>query len=68
MWLVLFLSLFFYSPARADSPLTPNPQGKVMIIEYHKIDYPEGRWTRTPENFRKDLDRFYEKAAIVACN
>ena len=32
-----------------------------MILEYHKIDYPEGRWTRTPENFRKDLERFYEK-------
>jgi len=32
-----------------------------MILEYHKIDYPESRWTRTPENFRKDLQRFYEK-------
>jgi peptidoglycan/xylan/chitin deacetylase (PgdA/CDA1 family) len=32
-----------------------------MILEYHKIDRPEARWTRTPENFRKDLERFYEK-------
>ena len=32
-----------------------------MILEYHKIDYPESRWTRTPENFRNDLQRFYEK-------
>ncbi|MBI5407079.1 MAG: polysaccharide deacetylase family protein [Nitrospirae bacterium] len=35
--------------------------GKIMILEYHKIDYPESRWTRTPENFRNDLQRFYEK-------
>ena len=32
-----------------------------MILEYHKIDHPESRWTRTPENFRKDMQRFYEK-------
>src|SRR4030066_1837743 len=36
-------------------------KGKVMILEYHKIDHPESRWTRTPENFRNDLQRFYEK-------
>ncbi len=35
--------------------------GKIMILEYHKIGYPEARWTRTPENFRKDLQRFYDK-------
>ena len=28
----------------------------MMILEYHKIDYPEERWTRTPENFRRDLE------------
>ena len=32
-----------------------------MVLEYHKIDHPESRWKRTPENFRKDLHRFYEK-------
>ena len=32
-----------------------------MVLEYHKIDYPESRWTRTPENFRMDIQRFYEK-------
>ena len=30
-----------------------------MILEYHKIDYPEERWTRTPENFRRDLETLY---------
>ena len=32
-----------------------------MILEYHKIDLPEERWTRTPENFRRDLQRLWER-------
>src|SRR5262245_63959990 len=32
-----------------------------MILEYHRIDRPEGRWTRTPENFRRDLERLWER-------
>jgi len=32
-----------------------------MILEYHKIDRPEARWTRTPENFRRDLERLWER-------
>jgi peptidoglycan/xylan/chitin deacetylase (PgdA/CDA1 family) len=32
-----------------------------MILEYHKIDYPEERWTRTPENFRRDLQTLYQR-------
>ena len=43
----------------ADLP--PNELGRVMILEYHKIDYPEERWTRTPENFRRDLETLYAK-------
>jgi len=51
-----------FSPLLQAAPLAHlTHPGKVMILEYHKIDYPEGRWTRTPENFRKDLQRFYEK-------
>ena len=41
---------------RTAEPLPPNELGRVMILEYHKIDYPEERWTRTPENFRRDLE------------
>lgn len=26
------------------------------VLEYHLIREPEGRWSRTPENFRKDLE------------
>ena len=32
-----------------------------MILEYHKVDYPEHRWTRTPENFRRDLETLYSR-------
>jgi Polysaccharide deacetylase len=46
--------------ARAQ-PLAPNELGRVMVLEYHKIDYPEERWTRTPENFRRDLETLYAR-------
>jgi len=48
------------APAFATD-LPPNELGRVMILEYHKIDYPEERWTRTPENFRRDLETLYAK-------
>lgn len=54
--------LFLGTPeSPAFSPLPPNSKGRIMILEYHKIDTPEARWTRTPENFKSDLQRFYEK-------
>lgn len=34
----------------------PNEMGDILILEYHSIARPEGRWTRTPENFRGDLE------------
>jgi peptidoglycan/xylan/chitin deacetylase (PgdA/CDA1 family) len=46
------------SPAGAE-PRRPNELGRVMILEYHKVDSPEERWTRTPENFRRDLQRLH---------
>src|SRR5438128_11408157 len=54
------LALLLVSFAAADQ-LPPNELGRVMILEYHKIDYPEARWTRTPENFRRDLETLYAK-------
>lgn len=39
---------------------TPNELGRVMVLEYHLIGYPEDRWRRTPENFRKDLQMLYD--------
>lgn len=49
--------------------LQPNELGRVMILEYHKVDQPEERWTRTPANFRGDLERFWERGyRLVALN
>jgi peptidoglycan/xylan/chitin deacetylase (PgdA/CDA1 family) len=58
--LLAVLALALSLPGLAGAqPLPPNELGRVMILEYHKIDYPEERWTRTPENFRRDLERLY---------
>ena len=40
--------------------IEPNEVGRVMILMYHQIDEPEGEWTRTPANFRRDLTKLYE--------
>ena len=40
-----------------------------MILEYHKVDQPEECWTRTPANFRGDLERLWERGyRLVALN
>ena len=53
----------------AAEPLPPNEIGRVMILEYHRIDRPESRWTRTPENFRRDLERLWDRGyRLVALN
>ena len=58
--LVLSAALLVPLPAAAQS-LPPNELGRIMVLEYHKIDYPEERWTRTPENFRRDLETLYAR-------
>ena len=58
--LLLTAALLMASFAWAE-PLRPNELGRVMILEYHKIDRPEERWTRTPENFRRDLEMLYAR-------
>ncbi len=37
-----------------------NELGKVLVLEYHRIGYPEQRYQRTPDNLRADLQRLYE--------
>ncbi|HOJ78760.1 MAG TPA: polysaccharide deacetylase family protein [Bacillota bacterium] len=52
-----------FAQKNAVSPsgkLPPNELGRIMILEYHLIGYPEARWCRTPENFRKDLQLLYD--------
>lgn len=41
--------------------LNPNEAGKIMILMYHNISDVEKTWTRTFENFKKDLEILYEK-------
>jgi Polysaccharide deacetylase len=40
--------------------LKVNELGAVMVLEYHKIGE-EGRWSRTPENLRADLEFLYNE-------
>lgn len=61
LWLVALAFLLLPCPASAGEPLPPNELGRVMILEYHKIDHPEERWTRTPAAFRRDLERLWER-------
>jgi hypothetical protein len=56
-------------PGATTPPLPPNELGRVMVLSYHRIDEPEGRWTRTPENFRRDLETLYARGyRLIALN
>ena len=59
--LVVAASLLVAASAARAQTLPPNELGRIMVLEYHKIDYPEERWTRTPENFRRDLETLYAR-------
>ncbi len=56
LWVATCVGLL---PALARAQLPPNELGRVMILEYHQIAEPEGRWVRTPANFRRDLERLW---------
>ena len=57
----LIIASFAMAELAGAGALPPNELGRIMILEYHKIDYPEERWTRTPENFRRDLETLYAR-------
>lgn len=38
-----------------------NELGKIMVLEYHRIGYPELRFQHTPENFRNDLKKLHQR-------
>ncbi|CAN5746674.1 polysaccharide deacetylase family protein [soil metagenome] len=40
--------------------LPPNELGRIPVLEYHLIGA-EGRWGRSPENFRADLELLYAR-------
>jgi peptidoglycan/xylan/chitin deacetylase (PgdA/CDA1 family) len=39
--------------------LKVNELGAIMVLEYHRIGE-EGRWSRSPESFRSDLETLYK--------
>ena len=38
-----------------------NELGQIMVLMYHHIREPEAEWSRTPDNFRRDLEVLYEE-------
>jgi len=60
---VLLASVALAVPSRGAllGAAAPNELGEFMILEYHKIDFPEARWTRTPEHFRGDLESLWSR-------
>ncbi|MEX2147345.1 MAG: polysaccharide deacetylase family protein [Candidatus Rokuibacteriota bacterium] len=59
-------AVLLFATFAAAQALPANELGRVMILEYHKIDDPEERWTRTPENFRRDLETLYARGYRLA--
>lgn len=48
-------------PKKIDlQALQPNEAGEIMVLMYHHIREPEAEWSRTPDNFRRDLRVLYE--------
>lgn len=39
----------------------PNEMGMVMVLEYHRIKDQESDYTRSIDNFKKDLETLYQK-------
>lgn len=40
--------------------IKPNELGQIMVLMYHSIAEPEAVFTRTPDNFRADLEYMYK--------
>jgi peptidoglycan/xylan/chitin deacetylase (PgdA/CDA1 family) len=62
LFLVLLLLVAGCAPKKPAAPprsLTAAVYAKFPVLEYHLIGRPEGRWQRTPENFRRDLEWLY---------
>lgn len=58
------------TPTLTPSPtMPPNTLGDILVLQYHLIGEPEGRWQRTPDNFRADIERLhrlgYTPASII---
>ncbi len=71
LFLIIFLCLVsFLIPGPAvcggnpdlsiESNLKPNELGKLLILEYHLIRPEPGVWSRSPQEFRNDLEMLYK--------
>lgn len=49
----------------AAEKLSANELGLVPVLIYHQIGEKEGRWVRTPDNFRKDLQVLYDRNYVL---
>ncbi len=47
-------------PMVALRQVKANELGYIMVLEYHLIEAPEDRWSRTPDNFRADIERLIQ--------
>jgi hypothetical protein len=54
---LLWLAVAAARTAEVGGQRPANELGSVMILEYHRIGEPEGRWTRSPTHLRDDLGR-----------
>jgi len=52
-------------PRQAAKAVGANELGLVPILVYHLIDREEGRWTRTPENLRQDLQDLHDRNYVL---
>ena len=65
IWFPLLLLLLACGCAPRETPAVTAKSmetvafAKFPVLEYHLIGRPEGRWQRTPENFRRDLEWLY---------
>ncbi len=59
---LLLSSVMIWSCGRTPSKNSGyyNELGKVMVVEYHRIEDKEGDWIRSRENFKIDLERYYK--------
>lgn len=59
--LILWLAAALPAVPAAVAPRPANELGSLLILEYHQIGGPEGRWRRSPADLRRDLEQLWEQ-------
>lgn len=60
-WALLALSILTIPLGLKAQTSGSSFEGVVPVLLYHHIGDEEGRWTRTPEGFRRDLELLHER-------